>query len=904
MLKGCAQSAASVKPRATNCGHKSPACGGPRRTGHIMFINGANWTSGDFINFVVDYVASPDVLGRMQINSTENSGVDGVVAELTTTAEVGLPTITSVNGDDKIKSGDLNIAVVGTNFTNANRLRIYRDTEEEVQTIISNDGTEIRFDYDGGLTAGTGYKLAVRVDQVETDIDIEIEPETTVGVPVSIVQVFAQDDYIEYTDLDVSPFPGTLAGVTDATSETDFLGSSIVVGKIGYSGGSNSFYGAVKIGPITENANTVFNSFNLRLPVSSAYKYNNMTIKAVADPSIEIGPGVLPSAQTLTTASRLENSSNWVNSDPTSYWLPEANPKPIDVKSIAEEVLTHPNWSSGSSIWFVVTFSDLGGLQGWVSWLSTKQIESDPAGVRYSVNFEPTINSVSSDNIVALGEEGVTIAGANLSGASNLLIEKGAISEAQTIISNDDNSIVFDVTTGAIVADTGYTISFEIGGITFSDTIEFIQGGGVNVGTTNQTYDGFEDTVNNTWYDDFSTGGAIIIGPSPFLAGGSGQATATIGPINAIQSQTITKADLTWGAAWGSSNYKAHTFEIRAVSNSKAAQINSTNLPADQTLTTASVSVDTTSWVGVNLTSYWVPGAEVIDISGVVQEVVNGSNWATGDSIQLVFTEISAPFGNANTSFGSTESAAGLLTFDYETGSAQNIANVNGSDVIRNGTANILVSGTDLASTTEANLTIDGVSEVQSIATVTANLVTLTYKRGKLGYGSGVLTLVSNGVDVTFNVNHLPALGRDYVVIDSTNYTGDNSLIFDSVPKFLAGDQIEFDVLSSNGFSVSIATNGVPSITGGSGVDSFDATSWKKSTGQWFNEQTINIEPATYFDRFLIPTLYIVKSYLSGEFRLIAQDTGGSESIGDITGQGPWTERQDTDDIDPNETWS
>lgn len=206
--------------------------------------------------------------------------------------------------------------------------------------------------------------------------------------------------------------------------------------------------------------------------------------------------------------------------------------------------------------------------------------------------------------------------------------------------------------------------------------------GAPSSGTVSQASDGYEDTVTNTWNDEYATENVCIIGYSPFLPAERGTAVAKINNIAIVPGQTVTTADLTWACDWALYGaFKGFIFRIYAVADPDAADVGSGNLPTAQTLTTAYVEVDTRTWTGYQTTTYWVPGAEVIDISPVIQELVDHANWTSGDSAQLIFQVESYPTGNAGVSFNSTESAGTLLSLDYvaASSSTDSIVSFNGS---------------------------------------------------------------------------------------------------------------------------------------------------------------------------------------------------------------------------------
>lgn len=872
-------------------------------TSHLReLISHPNWSSGKRAVFVLrsyDYDVD-DNNGLFYIHSTENPTANAarLVYEITV-----VPTITTVGGDDKILADESNVVITGTNLAGASALRIYKGSNSYPQTISTTSATEIQFNSAGNIPTGTGYTLEVTVDTATVTRTVEIEEEVIIveNVTAGDAALTAVDGH-EYVDTGTG-FPGTWETKSSVTSTTYFT-DGIMVGR--WDG--NDFKTSIKIGPLAINNSDVLFIAELNLNVIQNYKYNNIKIQAVANPdAADIGTGNIISSQSLTTATATTSTSTWGNSASIGYWVQTVNPKNIDVTAIAQEVINHANWSSGDYIQFVIDFvDDLSGLQGMTRLGTNDDSAINGSTFSFSVDDGVTITSVSGDDVIELGELNCTIVGKNLASASNLNINKGGISENQTITSNTDVNITFDVTTGAIVADTGYTIQFDVGGTTYTHTVEFVTGGGVNTGSTAQSLDGYEDTITNTWYDEYLTQNVNIIGYSPFLPAQRGTAIAKIGPIVAQRAQTITTADLTWACSWALYGaFKGFIFRIYAVANPAAADVGSGNLPNSQSLTTAYVEIDTTTWAGYSPTTYWVPGAEVIDVSSVVQEVVNNANWSTGRSVQLIFQPQSYPSGDAGVSFNSTESGGTLLSLSFATSAATNIASINGTNEIRVGDTGIKLLGNDLASATSLSITDGAYTESQTILSNTATEITFDFAQGQLGYtASAILTVTKGGIPYTFGCTLLPGAGRSYVVA-GTPGTGDNALTYNEAPELTSGDIIDYLSVSANGFTVSVSNTGVPTIQGGIDQDTFTAKAYIASTGTWYDLQTITFLPASYFVRNTVPLLEFGSTIgagvvvSSGDFTNTPAPEPGEPPLQDVSET--WTVQNDTDDT---ESWT
>jgi hypothetical protein len=189
--------------------------------------------------------------------------------------------------------------------------------------------------------------------------------------------------------------------------------------------------------------------------------------------------------------------------------------------------------------------------------------------------------------------------------------------------------------------------------------------GGADSGTVTVAIDGYEDTITNTWHDEYAAQNVVVVGYTPFLPAERGTAVVKMSSITMQPGQTVTQADLNWSCDWIQGAFKGFDLRIYAVADPTAADVGLGNLPSAQSLTTAFIAVDTGTWAGNEPITYWQPGAEVISIVAVVQEVIDHANWSQGGSIQLILQPQAYPSGNAGVTFNSTESGSTLLTLDY-----------------------------------------------------------------------------------------------------------------------------------------------------------------------------------------------------------------------------------------------
>jgi hypothetical protein len=852
-------------------------------TAHLQeLVNHPNWASGKKVVFVLRTALynsggvsayNDDNDGAYIIYSTEHATANEARLVYTTTL---IPVLTKVGGDDSILADEKNVTITGRNLSGANALRIYKGAINYPQTLSTISDQLLTFNTAGNIPTGTGYTLEATIDTAIATRSIDVINEVIVVENVTEGTALTAVDGHEYV-VTATGFPGAWETKSSLGSTTYFT-DGIIVGKWI----DNSFKASIKFGPIAvDNAANIYLA-ELRLNVINNYKYNDLRIRAVADPNAaDIGAANIISSQSLTNSVVNVDNATWANENAIGNWVQAVNPKNIDITAVFQEVINHANWSSGDHIQIVIDFADYGGLQGYTRLGTNDESAANASTIYFAVDAGTTITSVSGDNIIELGELNCTIVGKNLSGASTLVIAKGAISEAQTISSNTDTNIIFNVTTGAIVADTGYTLSFDIGATTYTHTVEFVSGGGVNTGSTDPDLDGYEDTVTGTWYDEYVAQNVNIIGYSPFLTAQRGMAVAKIGPITAQRGQTFSTGNLTWACDWIQGAFKGFTMRIYAVANPAASDVGSGNLPSAQSLTTAYLEVDTGTWAGADPFSYWQPGAEVLDIKSIVQEVVGHANWVNGGYVQLVFQAFDYYSGDAGVSFNSTESASTLLSFSYVTAAATNIASINGTNEIHVSDTGVRLLGNDLGSATALSITDGTYTTTQTILTNTSTEITFDFAQGSLGYtASAVLSVTIGGIPYTFGCALLPAVGRSYVVIGTAG-TGDNSLTYNDDPALGSGDVIDYTTVSTNGFVVSVSTAGIPTIDGGSEQDTFTARAYIASTGTWYDLQTITFYPASYFVRNSAPLL---------EF-------GTLMGVGSVVNSGDFTK------VDPSETW-
>lgn len=836
-------------------------------------VNADTWDSGDYITLIVDAVQT-DTFGRLQVTSDENESVAGASVELETTAvTTGGTVINSVNSGNPISAGEQDILVSGSGFTGFQFLRIFKGSLSETCVVNSFSDTAIYFNFGGSLPTGTGYSLEITVDQETTVFTVDIDGQSAER-PRFSETIPAQADGLEWK-LETDAWPGTWAEMTGSSvPETSSFSTRIYVGEWGFP--KKQAYGAFKIGPVNLDQGQDIVSFVLQGNVASAFRYTGQQIFAQADPaSADIGPANLPSAAAVTTAQKNSFTEFYVNANENVGWVPGTNPKPIEVGPLAQEVVNNSNWSKGDSIWFIFKFlersDDLGGVLGYWSVGGTA---NDGMVGKLTALKNPTIEVVSSDDNLTLSEQGVTIVGTSLAGASNLRIAKGLIDEFQTITSNTDTAIIFDLVDGDIVPDTGYTLSFEIGGVTFATSVSVTTGDGVFSAEADSINDGIElellssgskSFINDATESPAASAFGRVMFTGDYGSPGYGHTIGIeIGPITAVRNQTFSKADLVLPVTADGVDLMTNTptIVIRGVTNPNAPNFRDTNLPSDSGVTAASVSVNTSSWPNAASGS-WDPGADqTVSIISIMNEILTSSNWASGKSVQLVIT-LSDP-ASGNLAFHGIDATPRAAYIDYTTAQANAISNVNGGSIIRHQDSNVTIFGNGLSGATSVSIS-DGLrDQTQGIKTKSATQVTFDFTRGRLKYGPAVLTLRIDGIDFPFNVELRPVIGRSYVEVTEV-FSGDNSLQYQASVGVIAGDQIEFSSVSANGFDVEMSGRAVPSILGGEARDTFTVSSWRAGNGEWFDDQVIVFSDSAYFSRNQSETKYYNYETISQE---------------------------------------
>lgn len=373
--------------------------------------------------------------------------------------------------------------------------------------------------------------------------------------------------------------------------------------------------------------------------------------------------------------------------------------------------------------------------------------------------------------------------------------------------------------------------------------------------------DGFEWAPNGSWPGTWAdvadspsnTSGrysdAICVGSwwnDPYTIQSFYHAAMTFGNIVGFNAGIVSSADLTLRFKEA---HKYTVFRIKAVLPDPPV-FSGSELPSAQSLTTAYVEVNTSTLSGYDEYDYWNPPTTVVDLSSVLQEYIDHANYSSGDDFALVF-EYQDNSSNGDSLAALNGDAAGTPSvFDYVITDNFNpaITSVSSDNVVVNGeTFDVLVS--DLTGVT--NHRIYKGSQIQNLtATPITGGFEVEFTRASVAFGGGYTYAVdSNEGTFTKPISIDTAAGYDYVVAASPS-VADNSVFFGAVPAVIAGDQVEFQVVTSpNGDASSIAATGVPKIDGvGTGYDTFVISYFDSTEKSWQNNLTVTFNDLGYFN--------------------------------------------------------
>jgi len=471
--------------------------------------------------------------------------------------------------------------------------------------------------------------------------------------------------------------PGAVLDASTGTFQdviyTSYYSSStkgvLRIGYFGHTGNSLPIYGSSSTLARRYSASVVFESIALDqgdsigsatftfYPVGVEQNSQVYVQAFLSPPSSNPSAANLPESQVLTTAKTLYDSSSDSNSDVDTFWTHAESPVVVNIKAVLQEAVNNSSWVSGSR--FVVTITPLPWLfvfnQGSMG-IEAEESAAIPAQVLdYELTVPPTITSVSTDNTIATNETNVEIAGTNLDGVSAINISKGGVNYPQTIDTISSTLITFNMAGNAPV-DTGYTLTLTKDQLTVSQSVDISGTQGTGGGGTDNIVTGEVLTiVDGHEYVDEPTGfpgtwetqatpdnsgfftGGVMVGE---FAGVVFKLSMKFGPFNIDPGSSVSSATLNLNVL---NNYKLNDLRIKAVLNPDATDISGSNIISGQSFASTVVSVSNSSWGNVNSVSNWVQtvNPKPIDITALLQEMVDHANFSNGDSIQsLAFLQM------------------------------------------------------------------------------------------------------------------------------------------------------------------------------------------------------------------------------------------------------------------------
>ena len=295
-------------------------------------------------------------------------------------------------------------------------------------------------------------------------------------------------------------------------------------------------------------------------------------------------------------------------------------------------------------------------------------------------------------------------------------------------------------------------------------------------------------------------------------------ATWSNGPVNTTYGNAVGYASNSWLGGWTflsaaiapnqvvntatfnvflSRSYKQPVLEIRGVKSANKTAFGSSNLPIQATLTTAFSSQtisDGSLYDYLDLNRYLT-----FDVTSIVQEIVNDSNWNINDPIQFVVNQHSG------------DSAAWVYLYDYDnanyTGNETSLfLDVSGNpslvsttpDPITTSSVDIVLNILNVGAVTQFSLVDnDGLEVFQTVKSSDASSITFDPNFGGLAYGDITLRLYYSATEYTSNpINYQPDSGNGFVVVDVSNGISQYSLAYNVVdqnsnPVVETGDVLE-----------------------------------------------------------------------------------------------------------------
>jgi hypothetical protein len=357
------------------------------------------------------------------------------------------------------------------------------------------------------------------------------------------------------------------------------------------------------------------------------------------------------STRPVTTASVSWSPAPWIAADDAG--LDQRTP---NLTPIIQEIVNRANWASNHSLAIIITGT---GKREGVAFEADStaapvlHVEFGNAG---GGNQPPTasITSPANGSSITLGDN-ITFTGS----ASDT--EDGNVTASLSWTSNLDGTIgsgaSFSITTLSEGTHTITATATDSGGLTSSDTITInvLSSGGGTTRLSIPISSGSDDVEEKP-------DGNVIIGSTDLdlvASGGNQTVGMRFNNVNIPQGSTIVGAYIQLTVAKARSTDTSLTLKGEAADNATTFRKISNNLSA-RPVTTASV-----SWAPVPWTAAGDAGVDqrTPDLTPIVQEIVNRSNWANSNSLAIIVTGSGK---REAISFEANASAAPVLHLEFQ----------------------------------------------------------------------------------------------------------------------------------------------------------------------------------------------------------------------------------------------
>lgn len=274
--------------------------------------------------------------------------------------------------------------------------------------------------------------------------------------------------------------------------------------------------------------------------------------------------------------------------------------------------------------------------------------------------------------------------------------------------------------------------------------------------------------------------------------------------------------------------YREPRMIAHGVDADNPAQFSSSNLPTNNTLTTASGEYNF-SGEG-SATNYTVLNErKVIDVTAIVQEIVDRGGWASGNAMSFILsTNYSENLTNWMYCYDSNAGATYEPKLNISTSSLPGISDVDGDNVIISDQTGVVITGVNLTNVTEVRLKFGGAVSTITPSATTASTVTFDVTQGDVPFGAITCEIYDGTNTDSLSITLLEPATSDYVACVNP-VTSPASVFFNATHTPLTGDQIEYTEPSD----VTVFADGTFSIANGSTITSFDVRTWRSDIEQW-----------------------------------------------------------------------